>query len=101
MGTEEINLGPSTELPTQSALNGADWNFVCIHRHYDPLMQWWGNLNSHIMSKLILSYDDKPRNWKVKLFNLAQTQYDKYGDYYRIIDNSMGEPEDDDIYEVR
>lgn len=96
-----INLGASEELPTQSSLNEADWNFVCIHRHYDPLMQKWGNFNSHIMSRLILSYDDKPREWKIKLFHLAQKQYDKYGDYYRVLDNSYGEPGNDDIYEVR
>lgn len=98
---KSIDLGPSTELPTQSILDNAEWNFVKIHRHHDPLMRWWGNINSHIMSKLILSYDDKPRDWKVKLFNITQKQYDKYGDYYRIIDNSFGEANDDDIYEVR
>ena len=97
--SKTIDLGPSEDLPTKSTLNEVDWNFVLIHRHYDPLMQWWGNLNSHIMSKLILSYDDKPRAWKYKLFLAAQKQYDKYGDYYRILDNSFGEPGSDDIYE--
>ena len=99
MATEFVDLGPSEDLPKKSALNDAEWNFILIHRHHDPLMQWWGNFNSSIMSKLILSYDDKPREWKIKLFNLAQKQYDKYGDYYRILDNSYGEPGSDDIYE--
>ena len=96
-----IDLGPSTELPTNSRLNYSDWNFVQVRRSDDPLFRWWGNLNSSLMSKLILSYDDKPRTWKIKLFHKAQDQYDKYGDYYRILDNSFGKAEDDDIYEVR
>ena len=95
-----IDLGPSTELPTQSDLNTSAWNFVLVHRHYDPLMRWWGNLNSHWMGKLILSYDDKPKDWKIKLFNLTQNQYDKYGDYWRMLDTSFAEPGADDIYEV-
>lgn len=98
--TGSIDLGPSTELPTESMLNISGWNFVRIHRHYDPLMQWWGNINSFIMSKLILSYDDKPSAWKYELFKIAQKQYDKYGDYYRILDNSFGKPGADDIYET-
>lgn len=99
--TESIELGPSEELPTKSILNEVEWNMILIHRHYDPLVRWWGNLNSSIMSRLILSYDEKPSAWKIKLFNIAQTQYDKYGDYYRILDNSFGEADNDDIYEVR
>jgi hypothetical protein len=97
--TVTVSLGPSEELPVKSSLNDADWNFVKIYRHYDPLVRWWGNTNSKLMNKLILSYDVKPRKWKVKLFHLAQNQYDKYGDYYRILDNSMGEAKNDDIYE--
>ena len=96
-----IDLGPSIELPTVSSLSYSDWNFIQVRRTDDPLYRWWGNLNSTLMSKLILSYDDKPREWKIKLFNVAQEQYDKYGDYYRILDNSFGEANDDDIYEVR
>lgn len=99
--TKTINLGPSEELPTTSSLQIGNWNLVQVRRTDDPLFRWWGNLNSSVMSKLILSYDDKPREWKIKLFNLAQEQYDKYGDYYRVLDNSFGKAEDDDIYEVR
>lgn len=99
--TVTVNLGPIENLETESVLKYADWNFVQVRRTHDPLYRWWGSLNSHIMSKLILSYDDKPREWKIKLFNAAQEQYDKYGDYYRVLDNSFGEASDDDIYEVR
>ena len=99
--TVTIDLGPIENLETQSVLNYSDWNFVQVRRTDDPFYRWWGNLNSSLMSKLILSYDDKPRTWKIKLFHKAQDQYDKYGDYYRILDNSFGKAEDDDIYEVR
>jgi hypothetical protein len=99
--TKTIDLGPIEELQTKSVLDYSDWNFIEIRRTDDPIYRWWGNLNSTIMSKLILSYDDKPREWKIKLFNMAQNQYDKYGTYYRVLDNSFGKAEDDDIYEVR
>lgn len=98
-----IDLGASEELPTQSSLNEADWNFVLIHRHHDPLMQWWGNMCSKLVSYVtVRAADEKPIRWyHVKLYNFGYKQYDKYGDYYRILDNSFGEANDDDIYEVR
>lgn len=99
--TQSIDLGPIEELESNFEVPYADWNFVTVHRTDDPLFRWWGNLNSTVMSKLILSYDDKPREWKIKLFNMAQDQYEKYGTYYRVLDNSFGKAEDDDIYEVR
>ena len=99
--TKIIDLGPITDLKAERNLSYSDWNFVQVRRTDDPLFRWWGNLNSSIMSKLILSYDDKPRTWKIKLFHKAQDQYEKYGDYYRILNNSFGKAEDDDIYEVR
>lgn len=99
--TVTIDIGLVKHLETKSALDTSEWNFVTIHRIDDPLFRWWGNVNSAIMNKLILSYDDKPREWKIKLFNMAQNQYDKYGTYYRVLDNSFGKAEDDDIYEVR
>jgi hypothetical protein len=98
--TSIIDLGPVEELKTESSLNYSDWNFIQIRRTDDPLFRWWGNLNSHWMSKLILSYESSPRLWKYKLFNAAQVQYEKYGDYYRVLDNSFGEPGADDIYET-
>lgn len=99
--TKTIDLGPSVELKAERDLSYSDWNFVEVRRTDDPLYRWWGNLNSKIMSKTILSYDDKPKEWKIKLFNMAQKQYDKYGTYYRILDNSFGDPEADDIYETK
>ena len=98
--TKIVDLGPIEELQTKSSLNDVEWNFVQVRRTTDPLFRWWGNLNSSIMSKLILSYDNKPREWKIKLFHIAQEQYDKYGDYYRVLNNSFGDPGADDIYEV-
>ena len=99
--TEIIDLGPITDFKAERTLSYSDWNFVQVRRTDDPLFRWWGNLNSSVMSKLILSYDNKPRTWKIKLFHKAQDQYEKYGDYYRILNNSFGKAEDDDIYEVR
>lgn len=99
--TETIDLGPITDFKAERILSYSDWNFVQVRRTDDPLFRWWGNLNSSVMSKLILSYDNKPRTWKIKLFHKAQDQYEKYGDYYRILNNSFGKAEDDDIYEVR
>lgn len=99
--TKTIDIGPIENLEVEINVPYSDWNFVEVRRTDDPLFRWWGNLNSTVMSKLILSYDDKPREWKIKLFNMAQNQYDKYGTYYRVLDNSFGKAEDDDIYEVR
>lgn len=101
--TGSIDLGPSTELPTQSSLNTGDWNFVLVHRHYDPLFQKWGNFCSRVVTKITLrAADEKPIRWyHVKLYDFCYAQYDKYGDYYRILDNSFGKAEDDDLREVR
>lgn len=98
-----INLGPSTDLPTESKLNYADWNMVLVHRHYDPLFQKWGNFCSHIVSKIVLRADNKkPIRWYHKaIYDFCYDQYDRFGDYYRILDNSFGEANNDDIYEVR
>lgn len=101
--TKSIDLGPSEELPTQSSLQIGDWNMVLVHRHYDPLMQKWGNFCSRIISKIALRADNElPIRWYHKLaWDFCYDQYDRYGDYYRILDNSFGEASDDDIYEVR
>ena len=101
--TGTIDLGPIVDLKTESSLNIGDWNFVLVHRHYDPLFQKWGNLCSKLVSYVTMrAADEKPIRWyHVKLYNFCYEQYDKYGDYYRILDNSFGEANDDDIYEVR
>jgi hypothetical protein len=98
--TKIIDLGPSEELKVESTLNDLSWNFIKVSRSDDPLFRWWGNLNSKAMNRLIYSYDEKPRKWKAKLFYIAQNQYEKYGDYYRLLDNSFGDPFADDIYET-
>lgn len=101
--TVSIDLGPSEELPTESSLTIGNWNFVLVHRHHDPLVQKWGNFCSKLVSYVtVRAADEKPIRWyHVKLYNFCYEQYDKYGDYYRVLDNSFGEADDDDIYEVR
>jgi hypothetical protein len=100
---KSIDLGPSEELPTRSTLNEADWNFVLVHRHWDPLLQKWGNLCSRVVTRITLRADnEKPIRWYHRfLFDFCYDQYDRYGDYYRILDNSFGEKEDDELLEVR
>lgn len=102
-GTQTINLGPSEELPAQSSLQIGSWNFVLVHRHDEWIMQKWGNFCSKLVSYVTMrAADEKPVRWyHVKLYNFCYEQYDKYGDYYRVLDNSFGEANDDDIYEVR
>ena len=102
-GTQTINLGPSEELPAQSSLQIGSWNFVLVHRHDEWIMQKWGNFCSKLVSYVtVRAADEKPVRWyHVKLYNFCYEQYDKYGDYYRVLDNSFGEANDDDIYEVR
>lgn len=99
----EIDLGPSVDLKLESVLNYADWNTVLVHRHYDPLMQKWGNFCSRIVTKITLRADNKkPIRWYHALvFDFCYDQYDRYGDYYRILDNSFGEANNDELYEVR
>lgn len=101
--TKSVDLGPSEELPTQSSLSIGDWNFVLVHRHYDPLLQKWGNLCSRVVTKIVLRADnEKPIRWYHRaMYDFCYDQYDRYGDYYRILDNSFGEASDDDIREVR
>lgn len=101
--TLEIDLGPSVDLKLESVLNYADWNTVLVHRHYDPLMQKWGNFCSRIVTKITLRADNKkPIRWyHVLVFDFCYDQYDRYGDYYRVLDNSFGEANNDELYEVR
>ena len=101
--TKSIDLGPSEKLPTQSSLSIGDWNFVLVHRHDEPLVQKWGNLCSKIVTYVtVRSADEKPIRWyHEKLYHFCYKQYDRYGDYYRILDNSFGKAKDDELYEVR
>ena len=101
--TETIDLGPIVDLKAERELGYADWNTVLVHRHYDPLLQKWGNFCSRIVTKIVMRADNElPIRWYHELvYDFCYDQYDRYGDYYRIINNSFGEANDDDIYEVR
>ena len=101
--TKSIDLGPSEELPTKSSLQIGDWNMVLVHRHDEWILQKWGNFCSRIITKIAIRADnEQPIRWYHKLaWDFCYDQYDRYGDYYRILDNSFGEANDDDIYEVR
>lgn len=101
--TETIDLGPIVDLKAERELGYADWNTVLVHRHYDPLLQKWGNFCSRIVTKITIRADNElPIRWYHELvYDFCYDQYDRYGDYYRIINNSFGEANDDDIYEVR
>jgi hypothetical protein len=102
-GSKFVELGPTINLATSSVAERANWNFVVIHRHYDPLLQKWGNLCSKTVTKLVLrSENNKPIRWyHEQLFNFCYNQYDKYGDYIRIIDNSFQSPLNDEMLEVQ
>ncbi len=101
--TGTIDLGPIVDLKAERNLNYADWNMVLVHRHYDPLMQKWGNLCSRIVTKVTIRADNnQPIRWYHKMvYDFCYDQYDRYGDYYRVLDNSFGEKDDDELYEVR
>lgn len=100
--TYSIDIGASEDLAVTNP-EALDFNFVLVHRHYDPLAQWWGNFCSGIVSKIAIRSDDGlPIRWyHEQLFNFCYKQYNKYGDYYRILDNSFGKAGDDELYEVR
>ena len=97
-----IDVGPTIDLSTSSSLNSSDFNFVLVHRHYDPLVQKWGNLCSKVVSSIVSrdAYDMPIRWYHVALFKFCYNQYDKYGDYFRILDNSFGNKESDQVIEV-
>ena len=101
--TNWIDLGPTVNLVTNPDPYKIKNNFVLIHRNSDFFMQWWGNYCSKIVTKLSLRGEsDKPYRWYHKtLFNFCYAQYDKYGDYYRLIDFSWGNPVNDETLEVR
>lgn len=101
MDREVVDLGPSEDLEAKSNLVDADWNFVLVHRTDSPALSWWGNRCGSVMRRIILRADsNKPIHWyHVKIYHYVCDQYDKYGDYYRILDNSFGNPLDDVIYE--
>lgn len=93
---------PSDKISTTNVASTADWNFVRVSRSYEPFLSMWGNTCSRIVTKLVnrANAGKKIRWYHQKLFDFSYEQYDKYGDYYRIIDNSFGSIEDDVIREV-
>jgi len=101
--TGTIDLGPIVDLKAERTLSYSDWNAVLVHRHYDPLLQKWGNLCSRIVTKIVVrAANEKPIRWyHTAIYDFCYDQYDRYGDYYRVIDNSFGEAKDDELYEVR
>lgn len=91
--TKYIDLGPSESLGTISKLDDIGWNSVQIHRHPEWIMQKWGNLCCIPMTRILVrAADDMPIRWyHEKIYNFCKTQYDKYGDYYRILDSSFSD----------
>lgn len=102
MKTVTISLGTSEELATDPDPTEIPFNFIRIHRHPEPAIQAWGNYCSKVVTKLSnRSEQGLPVRWyHIKLFNFCYKQYDKYGDYYRLIDTSYGTYDQDGIYEV-
>lgn len=100
--TETVDLGPSIDFVSIPDPTDDINNFITIHRHYNVELQKWGNFCSKIVTRLS-NRDERglPVRWyHIKIFNFCYKQYDKYGDYYRVIDNTYGKVEHDDIYEV-
>ena len=100
--TETLILGASEDLAFHDP-EQMDFNFVVVHRHYEPFMQKWGNYCSRIVSRIVSrdAYGQTIRWYHKRLFNFCYAQYDRYGDYYRIIDNSFGKIENDVLREVQ
>ena len=97
-----IDLGPTEDLASYNP-EDMDFNFVGVHRHNEWIVQKWGNFCSKIVSHLVnRDVYGGPIRWYHKMvFNFCYAQYDKYGDYYRIIDNTFGDANTDGIREVR
>ena len=100
--TQSIVLGSSEELAYHDP-EAMDFNFVLVHRHYEPIVQKWGNLCSKIVSRIVTrdAYNMPIRWYHKAMFKFCYEQYDKYGDYYRLLDNSFGTLETDVMREVQ
>jgi hypothetical protein len=100
--TQFIFIGTAEDLKAHDP-ESVPFNFVLVHRHYEPIMQKWGNLCSKVVSRIVSrdAYDMPVRWYHVKLFKFCYAQYDKYGDYYRLLDNSFGTIDTDGIREVQ
>lgn len=96
-----VDIGASGDLADYDPA-AVPFNAVLVHRHPEWIVQKWGNFCSRIVSRIVerAAYDMPVRWYHHKLFKLCYDQYDKYGDYYRVIDNSFGTHETDEIREV-
>ena len=99
--TISIDLPPMEEMASHDPLS-VESNMILVHRTWSRFGQWWGNTCSKIVTKLFLYADQgkKIRWYHTMIYNFCYHQYDTYGDYYRVIDNTYGKSEHDDIYEV-
>ena len=101
INTTTIHLGKSEDLahydPTE-----VPHNFVMYHRHPEYIVQKWGNFCHKVVSWLSQKAEDGlvVRWYHQKIFDWCYDQYDKYGDYYVIINNVYGSYEYYGIYEV-
>jgi hypothetical protein len=100
--TKSIDLGPSEDFASHDP-EAMDFNFVLVHRHYEPIVQKWGNLCSKIFSRIVTrdAYNMPISGYHKAMFKFCYEQYDKYGDYYRLLDNSFGTLETDVMREVQ
>lgn len=100
--TRTIELGLAKELQSHDP-EDVPFNFVLIHRHDEWIVQKWGNFCSKIVSRIASrDADYMPIRWYHKAaFDFCYSQYDKYGDYYRLIDNSFGTKDSDVMREVQ
>lgn len=98
--TVTIDLGPAEDYVSYASAD-IPFNFVCIHRHDELIMQKWGNFCNRIMSKILWrDVKELPIKWyHRKIYNFCSNQYNKYGDYYRLIDNTFGTATDDIMWE--
>ena len=97
-----VDMGETEELKSHDP-ESVPFNFVLVHRHYEWLLQKWGNLCSKVVTHIVNRdvYDLPLRWYHKKVYHFCYEQYDKYGDYYRVIDNSFGTTDTDGIREVR
>lgn len=99
--TISVDLGDASDLASFNPLY-IDNNLVLIHRSDEFWIQKWGNACSKVVTLIHNRFNNNlPIRWyHKKIFNFCYEQYDSYGDYYRVIDNSYGTSEFDTIYEV-
>lgn len=99
---KEINLGPSEGLESHDP-EDVPFNFVLVHRHNEWIVQKWGNFCSKIVTHIVeRDVYDRPLRWyHKKIYHFCYDQYDKYGDYYRLLDNSFGTIDTDGMREIQ